>query len=312
LAAGQFDVTLPTDVIVPSSTNSPAAQRAGKAIDDTAATKYLNLDEQNTGFTVSATITNQRVTALTLISAEDVPARDPSSFSVEGSVDGTNFTLLGSQAVPAFVARNSIQSFRFANYLAYPVYRVTFGDVQDPAGANSMQIAEVELLPYGDITTTNDPVSIVLPPGAVDVRGVGKLFNRQLGALEKLEISTIPPGSPYWRAPCASRMSNTRVALSSSTPATAIENRCTFGTVHHGIRFGCAALVTYRRSHGRGARSHTKCIVPRRGLRARRSCERARVRGRVDGRRVARPLRQRAVLRDRRAHCGGVNRASRS
>lgn len=34
-------------------------------------------------------------------------------------------------------------------------------------------------------------MSIVLPPGAVDVRGVGSLFDRQLGSVRKLEVAPI-------------------------------------------------------------------------------------------------------------------------
>src|SRR6185503_8076671 len=57
--------------------------------------------------------------------------------------------------------------------------------------ANSMQIAEVELLYHGEITSPNDTVSITLPPGANDVRGVGALFDRQLDDIHKLEVAPL-------------------------------------------------------------------------------------------------------------------------
>jgi len=54
-----------------------------------------------------------------------------------------------------------------------------------------MQIAEVELLYNGEITSPNDAVSITLPPGAIDVRGVGSLFDRQLDGIHKLEVAPL-------------------------------------------------------------------------------------------------------------------------
>jgi hypothetical protein len=54
-----------------------------------------------------------------------------------------------------------------------------------------MQIAEVELLPYEEITSISDAVSVTLPPGAQDVRGVAMLFDHQLGPTRKFEVAPI-------------------------------------------------------------------------------------------------------------------------
>jgi hypothetical protein len=107
------------------------------------------------------------VRALTLISAEDAPERDPSSFVMEGSNDGTNFTRIASNA-PPFAARNHIQSFPLANTNMFNHYRLLFPTVSNAAAANSMQIAEVELLSYPEITSPSRPVSITQPPGALE------------------------------------------------------------------------------------------------------------------------------------------------
>jgi hypothetical protein len=40
-------VTTPGDVIVPTTVNSPGGERGDKAIDNSAATKYLNFDKIN-------------------------------------------------------------------------------------------------------------------------------------------------------------------------------------------------------------------------------------------------------------------------
>jgi hypothetical protein len=123
------------------------------------------------------------VQALGLISAEDAPERDPASFILYGSTDGVNFTTIASNTVPPFVSRRAVQSIRFANTNSYSVYQVIFPTVQNPVAANSMQISEVELLFYGDITSPNDTLVLGLPAGA-SLNGIGpagSLLDRMVG-----------------------------------------------------------------------------------------------------------------------------------
>src|SRR6185503_18797900 len=184
------DASIPGDLVTATSANSPAVQGPSKAIDNDVTSKYLNFDKLNTGLTITP-FGKVPVSALTLISAEDEPDRDPSSFLLEGSNDGTNFTRIASNAVPEFPARNFIQSFAVANTNVFNHYRLLFPTISNPGAANSMQIAEVELLYNQEITSPNDAVSITLPAGAVDVRGVGSLFDRQLDDIHKLEVAPL-------------------------------------------------------------------------------------------------------------------------
>src|SRR5256885_4847405 len=93
------DVTQPGDPIVPSSANSPGSEGVANAIDNTA-NKYLNFDANNnalpTGFTVTPSIGLSVVQCITLTSANDAPDRDPTAYTLEGSEDGTSFTLIAS------------------------------------------------------------------------------------------------------------------------------------------------------------------------------------------------------------------------
>src|SRR5262249_19720995 len=145
----------------------------------------------NTGFTIRPGLANRPVRALSLISADDAPERDPASFVLEGSFDGTNFPLIASNEVPPFIARHSIQSFNIANAIAYPVYRVTFPTGGAITLANSIQIAEVELLASPKLPATNDAASATLPAGANEVNGVANLFDRQLDYSAKLKVESI-------------------------------------------------------------------------------------------------------------------------
>src|SRR5206468_5708718 len=98
------DVTQPGDPIVPTSNNSPGSEGVANAIDNQP-TKYLNFDKLNTGFTVTPRVGLSVVQCLTLTSANDAVERDPSSFVLSGSYDGTNFTQIASNAVPVFSNR---------------------------------------------------------------------------------------------------------------------------------------------------------------------------------------------------------------
>jgi hypothetical protein len=182
-----IDATTPGASVTPTSANSPVGQEASKAIDNVAATKYLNLDELDTGFDVTVFDTSRVVRSVTLISAEDAPERDPSSFTLWGSPDGTNFTLIASNAVPGFAGRNTLQSFPITNAAAYPVYRVRFPTVSNAPAANSMQIGEVELLTLPEITSPNDTLGGVF--GGFLVTFPNELVDRDLASSGKFIIT---------------------------------------------------------------------------------------------------------------------------
>ncbi len=154
------DITLPGDPIIPTSNNSPGSEAVANAIDNQP-TKYLNFDRLNTGFTVNPGARGLTVVSgLTLTSANDAPERDPASYTLAGSYDGTNFTLFASGAVAAFPSRFFKNTILFDNKIPYLQYRLIFPTVAGPGG-NSMQISEVELLGVladTDVTTPGDPI----------------------------------------------------------------------------------------------------------------------------------------------------------
>jgi len=78
-----------------------------------------------------------------------------------------------------------------ALHTAYPHYRVRFPTVRNAPAANSMQLAEMELLRWQEITSPNDHIVIQPPAGALDVRGAARLIDHNLGLTNKLEVSGI-------------------------------------------------------------------------------------------------------------------------
>jgi hypothetical protein len=151
------DVTMPGDWIVSSNddSRSPAAERVPNAIDNNLLTKYLNFGNDTdqaapfvgpVGFTVTPSGGASIVSGLALTSANDAPERDPAAYRLEGSNDGLAFTLISEGPVGAFPARFVRQAITFPNTTPYTTYRLSVPDVANNATANSMQVAEVELL----------------------------------------------------------------------------------------------------------------------------------------------------------------------
>jgi hypothetical protein len=191
------DVTIPGDPIVPSSNNNPGSEGVANAIDNVTGTKYLNFDAANnalpTGFTVTPGVGDTIVNGLTLTSANDAPERDPSSYQLQGSVDGINFLPISSGPVPAFPTRFFKNYIFFpSNTVAYKTYRLMFPTVVNgPNAANSMQIAEVELLGF--------------TPGAINTNAVNNLIRRQptdtpvlLGSTATFRVDLTGPWKVQW------------------------------------------------------------------------------------------------------------------
>ncbi|HIG28758.1 MAG TPA: hypothetical protein EYQ50_13540, partial [Verrucomicrobiales bacterium] len=154
-----LDVTQPGDDLIATSDNSPGSEGVANAIDGQP-TKYLNRDIENTGFTVTPSIGSTIVTALTLQSANDAEDRDPTSYLLEGSNDGSNFSEISSGPVADFPTRFFTNRIDFNNTTPYLMYRLIFPTV-DNSGC-CMQIAEVEFLgeisPIKDVTQPGDDI----------------------------------------------------------------------------------------------------------------------------------------------------------
>lgn len=177
------DVTAPTDEITSVGGTSPASEQVANAIDDTTS-KYLNFGtdgDQAAGFQgpvgliVTPSVGSTVVTGLRIYTANDAAERDPVDFRLEGSTDGTNFTLIASGALTLPDTRNAAalaldpltvanQQVLFRNTAGYTTYQLTFNSVKNNATANSMQIGEVEFLgtpgqgtPSIDLTVTRGP-----------------------------------------------------------------------------------------------------------------------------------------------------------
>ena len=210
LMAAQVDVTAPADIVrgVPNDGDWPTAEAPHLAVDDNVSTKFLHFkgETQATGFQVSPSFGASIVTGLTLTTANDAPERDPVAFELTGSnvsIDGP-YTLIARGNIMDFAGAASWPRFThnatpitFVNKTAYAHYQLLFTQVRDAAHANSMQIAEVELL--GALAGALPPES---NPGVPDTQlGNGSLVLSEFMAVNEVTLATTVEGKtvyPDW------------------------------------------------------------------------------------------------------------------
>ncbi|MFZ2145748.1 MAG: PA14 domain-containing protein [Sedimentisphaerales bacterium] len=176
------DVTVPSDIVkgVPNDGDWPGAETPPLAIDDKANTKYLHFKGDfnpdpgtgGTGIQVTPLDGATIVTGLTFTTANDAAERDPVAFELSGSNDSIDgpYTLIASGDIVDFAQANAWPRFTknetpisFENDAAYKHYQIIFTAIRDAPNANSMQIAEVELLGVpeptpADVTAPGDLV----------------------------------------------------------------------------------------------------------------------------------------------------------
>jgi hypothetical protein len=156
-----LDVTKPGDTLqgVPNDNDWPGAESPPNAIDNDITTKYLHFkgDTQPTGFQVTPSTAQSIVVGLTFTTANDTPGRDPTAYELSGSnvsIDGP-YTLIATGEIvdfkqPAEWPRRTKNTtpISVANTTKYDHYQLLFTAIRDrtAAGADMMQIAEVELL----------------------------------------------------------------------------------------------------------------------------------------------------------------------
>lgn len=133
--------------------NDLPAQRIEKSVDGDLNTKWCYEHHGRPLQWQVQLATPRVVTAYSFTSANDVPNRDPKEWKWEGSVDGTQWTLLDHREnQPIFPARFHKKTFPFENAQPYTFYRLTLLANQ---GDGLYQFAEVELEGINHITLKN-------------------------------------------------------------------------------------------------------------------------------------------------------------
>jgi len=182
-----------------STDSTPGVQKAGQyppsegakwAIDGSVGTKYLNFGNGGgepffstikgvgTGFYVTPVFGNSVATGFRFMTGNDVPERDPTNITIEGSHAGGDDLKLGSSWSPIYTGTSGLgpdpgrhgtgQQVSFTNKAAFTSYRVL---VTSQRGlANSVQYSEFQM--YG------------LAPLLGDVNGDGQIDLSDFGVIK--------------------------------------------------------------------------------------------------------------------------------
>jgi|GEM_PF-728713 len=151
VAHGQ-DFTNNGGTITAQYTNANSAENYPRLIDNDPTTKYyisyaaVWVQYQSTAPVV--------VAQYTITSANDSPSRDPKDWTLQGSNNGSSWTVLDTQSGQAFATRFLTKSYLIANSTAYTYYRL---NITANSGATATQFAELELLGNdGSVDLTNN------------------------------------------------------------------------------------------------------------------------------------------------------------
>jgi hypothetical protein len=143
---------------IPTSNNSPSNEGPANAFDNNPNTKYLNFDKQNAGVTVQLNA-GRVVTSFKLTTANDAVERDPTSYKLYGSNDGSTWTLIQQGTLSLSDNRFSVSNdIPVTNSTAYVYYFMIFPSIKNNSG-NSVQIAEITYFYDANNTTTSTATS---------------------------------------------------------------------------------------------------------------------------------------------------------
>jgi hypothetical protein len=143
---------------IPTSNNSPGNEGPANAFDNNPYTKYLNFDKKNAGVTVQLNA-GRVVSSFKLTTANDAVERDPSSYKLYGSNDGSTWTLIQQGQLSLSNNRFSVSDdIVVTNSTAYVYYFMIFPTIKNDAG-NSVQIAEITYFYDANNTTTSTATS---------------------------------------------------------------------------------------------------------------------------------------------------------
>lgn len=119
--------------------DSPANEGVEKLIDNDTNTKYLAVHAS--AWVQFKAAEPHVLKSYTLTSANDFPERDPASWKLQGSSDGTTWTTLDKRKGQDFAGRFETRKFKIDNTKAYTHYRLTLTN----HSGTLLQLAEIEL-----------------------------------------------------------------------------------------------------------------------------------------------------------------------
>lgn len=149
LSAGEeIDRTDEGGIITANVGGSPSGEEKEKAFDNNIDTKWLIF--QSTGWIQFQFNSRHKyvITKYAIMSANDEQGRDPKNWTLNGSNDGINWTVLDTRTNETFPTRKLKKIYTFNNTTAYGYYRLAIQQTYNP-NINMLQLAEIHLFECG-------------------------------------------------------------------------------------------------------------------------------------------------------------------
>ena len=139
----RVDLTKPGGKVKGTSSRSPKYEGPKNAIDDNPNTKYLNFDGKGSGLILD--VGPSIMAGIAVTSGNDAPERDPKSFALFGSNNGSDYVKIVEGAFPPYQSRQQRRRLSFNNDQSYSIYKLTFPELIGPENT-PLQISELELI----------------------------------------------------------------------------------------------------------------------------------------------------------------------
>lgn len=147
---------------VTASAENPPNETKEKLADNDPRTKWLTFNP--TGWVAFKMPAAVAIGSYAMVSANDSPGRDPQNWTLEGSNDGTTWTVLDTRTNQTFDERFQSRKFEFTNHTAYSNYRL---NITQNAGEPLTQLADLNL--FKDGATAPPPPDPAPQAATIDV-----------------------------------------------------------------------------------------------------------------------------------------------
>ncbi|HMR91950.1 MAG TPA: DUF1735 domain-containing protein [Chitinophagaceae bacterium] len=143
----ETDVTKKGTLSVSDENTSNPNEVSAKLVDGDINTKYLTFNYTPDLWLQLHFSTPEVLGAYTFTSGNDAPGRDPKTWTLSGSNDGSNWEVLDTRTGESFSGRKQTRFFEFENETPYQYYRVNITERGD-AGNGLFQMSEWRVITF--------------------------------------------------------------------------------------------------------------------------------------------------------------------